>query len=58
MKRFDLHKPWIDEIILSCPQTDQDLRRLPDVLDCWFESASMPYGQLHYPFENVSLFEK
>ncbi|MCW9054846.1 MAG: class I tRNA ligase family protein [Candidatus Pacebacteria bacterium] len=53
---LDLHRPYIDEITLI--DTDgSELKRIPDVFDCWFESGSMPYGQQHYPFENTDVFE-
>ncbi len=61
---LDLHKPFIDEITFQHPDhTDSKdgkflMKRVPDVFDCWFESGSMPYAQLHYPFENKSLFEE
>ena len=54
----DLHKPYIDEIKLPCKECSAQMNRIPEVLDCWFESGSMPYAQLHYPFENKELFEK
>ena len=53
----DLHRPMIDELVLEDPEKGE-LRRVPEVLDCWFESGSMPFAQLHYPFENKELFEK
>ncbi|MBD3330083.1 isoleucine--tRNA ligase [Candidatus Peregrinibacteria bacterium] len=56
--KLDLHKPYIDEIILDCPKCDEKMNRIPDVLDCWFESGSMPYAQLHYPFENKEIFDE
>lgn len=62
--KLDLHKPFIDEITFRHPDhLDSDdekylMKRIPDVFDCWFESGSMPYAQLHYPFENKDLFEK
>ncbi len=55
---LDLHKPYIDEIKLSCPDCSAEMDRIPEVLDCWFESGAMPYAQLHYPFENKEEFEK
>lgn len=55
--QLDLHKPYIDEITLKCPQCDMQMHRIPEVLDCWFESGAMPYAQLHYPFENKQEFE-
>lgn len=54
----DLHKPYIDEIEFDCPKCKAKMKRIPEVLDCWFESGSMPYAQLHYPFENKEVFEK
>ena len=54
---IDLHKPYIDEITFKGP-SGKEYRRVPEVLDCWFESGSMPYAQLHYPFENKKEFEK
>jgi isoleucyl-tRNA synthetase len=56
-KEVDLHKPYIDEITFKCPDCNDTMRRVPDVFDCWFESGSMPYAQLHYPFENKKEFE-
>ncbi|OGD86120.1 hypothetical protein A2Z23_00505 [Candidatus Curtissbacteria bacterium RBG_16_39_7] len=53
----DLHRPYIDEVILRCP-CGQDAKRIPEVLDCWFESGSMPYAQDHYPFERKEEFDK
>lgn len=55
---LDLHKPYIDEIHLQCPKCKGVMNRIPEVLDCWFESGAMPYAQLHYPFENKEEFEK
>lgn len=57
MKNLDLHRPTIDEILIQDPETKQTLHRIPEVLDCWMESASMPYGQVHYPFENKAKFD-
>ncbi|MBI4405506.1 MAG: isoleucine--tRNA ligase [Deltaproteobacteria bacterium] len=54
----DIHKHFVDEIVLPCSQCGQSMKRIPEVLDCWFESGSMPYGQAHYPFENKERFEK
>jgi len=54
----DLHKPHIDEIILTCPKCGKEMKRIPEVFDCWFESGSMPYAQWHYPFENKEFVEK
>jgi len=55
---IDLHKPYIDDIKLKCEKCGKEMTRIPEVLDCWFESGSMPYAQLHYPFENKEDFEK
>ncbi len=55
---LDLHKPYIDEVTFKCSVCNGEMHRVPDVLDCWFESGSMPYAQLHYPFENKEEFEK
>ncbi len=57
-KVTDLHKHFVDELTWACASCKGEMRRVPEVLDCWFESGSMPYGQLHYPFENKDLFEK
>jgi isoleucyl-tRNA synthetase len=54
---LDLHKPYIDEITIKCPTCNIQMKRISDVFDCWFESGSMPYAQLHYPFENKAEFE-
>ncbi len=56
-KITDLHKHIIDGIELSCEKCGGTMKRIPEVLDCWFESGSMPYGQMHYPFENKAKFE-
>jgi isoleucyl-tRNA synthetase len=54
---MDLHRHFIDAIAIPCPECGAPMRRVPEVLDCWFESGSMPYGQAHYPFENKAWFE-
>ncbi|MCA9374207.1 isoleucine--tRNA ligase [Candidatus Peregrinibacteria bacterium] len=54
---LDLHKPYIDEVTFDCGNCGKEMKRIPEVLDCWFESGSMPYAQLHYPFENKQEFE-
>jgi isoleucyl-tRNA synthetase len=53
----NLHKHIVDEIKFKCKKCDGEMKRIPDVLDCWFESGSMPYAQVHYPFENKKWFE-
>ncbi len=55
--KLDLHKPYIDNITIKCEKCGEQMTRIPDVLDCWFESGAMPYAQLHYPFENKKEFE-
>ena len=55
---MDLHKPAVDEITFACPECGGKCARTPEVLDCWYDSGSMPFAQLHYPFENKELFEK
>lgn len=55
---IDLHRPYIDRIKIKCPKCDNDMSRIPEVIDCWVESASMPFAEWHYPFENKEIFEK
>ena len=57
-KITDLHKHIVDKIVLKCDACSSEMRRVPDVLDTWFDSGSMPYAQQHYPFENAEQFEK
>lgn len=57
-ENLDLHKPYIDTIHLKCPKCNGEMTRIKDVLDCWFDSGSMPFAQYHYPFENEKLFEE
>jgi isoleucyl-tRNA synthetase len=57
-KFTDIHKHFVDDVVIKSPKTGQELRRIPEVFDCWFESGSMPYAQQHYPFENREFFEK
>lgn len=57
-KELDLHKPDIDEVTWKCASCEGTMTRVPFVLDCWFDSGAMPYGQWHYPFENKDKFEK
>jgi isoleucyl-tRNA synthetase len=52
----DLHRPYIDSVALPCNRCGSTMRRVPEVLDCWFESGAMPFAQLHYPFENTDTF--
>ncbi len=55
---IELHKPYIDNVHLKCPNCNKQMTRFKEVIDCWFDSGSMPFAQLHYPFENKDLFEK
>jgi len=55
---FELHKPYIDDIHLKCPKCGDVMVRTPEVIDCWFDSGSMPFAQWHYPYENQELFAK
>lgn len=57
-KTVELHRPYIDGILLNCPKCGKKMERVPEVLDCWFDSGAMPFAQHHYPFENKELFEK
>lgn len=57
-EELDLHKPYIDDLTFPCTKCSATMKRIPEVLDCWFESGAMPYAQLHYPFENKEEFEK
>ena len=54
--KLDLHRPYIDEIKLICPECKEEMSRVKEVIDCWFDSGSMPYAQFHYPFENYEKF--
>ena len=55
---IELHKPYIDNVHLKCPECGKKMTRFKEVIDCWFDSGSMPFAQLHYPFENKEEFEK
>ena len=57
-KTVELHRPYIDEITLKCPECGGTMHRVPEVIDCWFDSGAMPFAQHHYPFENKDLFEQ
>ncbi len=54
---IDLHRPFVDDIHIKCPECGKEMTRIKDVIDCWFDSGSMPFSQYHYPFENKELFE-
>ena len=53
---IELHRPYIDEVTIKCPHCGKQMHRVPEVIDCWFDSGSMPFAQHHYPFENEDLF--
>ena len=54
----ELHRPYIDEVTFTCPDCGKTMHRVPEVIDCWFDSGAMPFAQHHYPFENKDLFEQ
>ena len=54
----ELHRPFIDDVTITCPKCGKQMHRVPEVIDCWFDSGSMPFAQHHYPFENQDLFEQ
>ena len=54
---IELHRPYIDSVTIKCPHCGKQMKRVPEVIDCWFDSGSMPFAQHHYPFENKKLFE-
>ena len=55
---IELHRPYIDAVTIKCPHCGKEMHRVPEVIDCWFDSGSMPFAQHHYPFENKELFEE
>ncbi|MHB8857157.1 MAG: isoleucine--tRNA ligase [Bellilinea sp.] len=55
---LDLHRPYVDEVTLNCPECSGKMKRVPELIDVWFDSGSMPYAQWHYPFENVEQFNQ
>ena len=57
-KTVELHRPYIDEITIKCPKCGKEMHRVPEVIDCWFDSGAMPFAQHHYPFENQELFNQ
>ena len=57
-EKIELHRPFIDEVTITCPKCGKEMKRVPEVIDCWFDSGAMPFAQHHYPFENQELFEK
>ena len=57
-KTVEFHRRYIDEITITCPECGKQMKRVPEVIDCWFDSGAMPFAQHHYPFENKDLFEQ
>ncbi len=57
-KTVEFHRPYIDAITIKCPECGKQMKRVPEVIDCWFDSGAMPFAQHHYPFENKELFER
>ena len=57
-KTVEFHRPYIDEITITCPECGRQMKRVPEVIDCWFDSGAMPFAQHYYPFENKELFEQ
>ena len=57
-EEIELHRPYIDEVTIKCPECGKEMQRVPEVVDCWFDSGAMPFAQHHYPFENKELFEQ
>ena len=57
-ENVELHRPYIDEVLIPCPKCGKEMRRTPEVIDCWFDSGAMPFAQWHYPFENADIFEE
>ncbi len=55
---IELHRPYIDEVTIKCPDCGGEMHRVPEVIDCWFDSGAMPFAQWHYPFENKEIFDK
>ncbi len=56
-ENIELHRPYVDQVTITCPHCGKQMHRVPEVIDCWFDSGSMPFAQHHYPFENKELFE-
>ncbi|TGY97645.1 isoleucine--tRNA ligase [Petralouisia muris] len=57
-EEIELHRPYIDEVTIKCPECGKEMHRVPEVIDCWFDSGAMPFAQHHYPFENKEVFEQ
>ncbi len=58
VEKVELHRPYIDEVTMKCPDCGKIMHRVPEVIDCWFDSGAMPFAQHHYPFENKEVFEQ
>ncbi|MBO7170457.1 MAG: isoleucine--tRNA ligase, partial [Clostridia bacterium] len=56
--KIELHRPYIDAVTITCPDCGGEMKRVPEVIDCWFDSGAMPFAQWHYPFENKEIFDK
>ena len=56
-EEIELHRPYIDAVTITCPECGKQMKRVPEVIDCWYDSGAMPFAQHHYPFENQELFE-
>lgn len=56
-ENVELHRPYIDNVLINCPKCGKKMKRVPEVIDCWFDSGAMPFAQWHYPFENKEVFE-
>ncbi|MBR3723004.1 MAG: isoleucine--tRNA ligase [Selenomonadaceae bacterium] len=54
---IELHRPYVDDVVIPCEKCGKDMHRVPEVIDCWFDSGAMPFAQWHYPFENKEIFE-
>ena len=57
-EEIELHRPYIDAVTIKCPECGKEMHRVPEVIDCWFDSGAMPFAQHHYPFENKEVFEQ
>lgn len=55
---IELHRPYVDDVHLTCPECGKEMSRIPEVMDCWFDSGAMPFAQWHYPFENADIFDE
>ena len=55
---IELHRPYVDDVHITCPKCGKTMERIKEVIDCWFDSGAMPFAQYHYPFENKELWEE